>query len=81
MDEDLTGEDTPELFFNWGEEHTQAEYLVRNSGIPYRLYPYSDVKRPTLLVGLVEYEGLEEIKKFIEEYKRRREENKNKVNK
>jgi uncharacterized membrane protein (DUF106 family) len=39
------------------------------------------VKRPTLLVGLVEYEGLEEIKKFIEEYKRRHEENKKQSNK
>lgn len=62
--------ETPVLFFSTGEECRKAYLTMLESGIACEFRAAAeDTPPPLLLVGYTRYEGINEIRKYIEEHK------------
>jgi len=61
--------DSPILYYNAGEEDKEAYLSILEAGIPCEFRAPAEEPTPSLVVGFMRYEGLQEIKKFIEEWK------------
>jgi len=59
----------PILFFNVGEEHREAFRSIKNSGIDCVFRAASDSEKPCILDGYTPYQGIDEIREFIQNYK------------
>lgn len=68
----ILSKEKPILFFSGGDECREAYLLTLNSEIACEFRPAAeDTPPPFLLDGYTRYIGIEEIRKFIEEYKNR----------
>lgn len=68
---DILSKEKPIFFGCEGDESREAYQFVLKSRIDCEIRIASDVESPTLIDGYTHYIGIEEIRKFIEEYKNR----------
>ena len=58
------------LCVNGNSTDREAYFLLKEAGIDFVLAPTADISEPSVIYGIWEYEGLKEIKRFIERYKK-----------
>lgn len=60
----------PVLLFNTGQKDREACHLVMSSGMACEFLATGDEDTPKLIDGYQEFTGVEEIKNFVEDWKR-----------